>query len=201
MSNEVVRKRIVNAAIQCIEKYGIQSVTNRLIAKEAGVNSAAINYYFGSKEHLMDEALKASLNCFLSVLFNKLDIQKSGDNKENILGKFLEEALNGPFSNHRILKAHLYDALMRDDYSSTFIQQFSTSMETLHVIFHSELPEEKREDAKMHMAQVASSALFIKLLPEFFSTHFGLDFSDPAVQKRYIDLWLKTIPAKFYHID
>jgi len=55
---ESVKKRIIQATIICIEKDGIQSLTTRSVAKEAGVNNAAINYYFGSKDKLLEETLK-----------------------------------------------------------------------------------------------------------------------------------------------
>ena len=47
-----VEDRIILAAIECIEKYGISGATNRQIALIAGVNNAAINYYFRSKDEL-----------------------------------------------------------------------------------------------------------------------------------------------------
>ncbi len=39
-----IERKIIEAAIECIEQYGIQGATNRRIAEIAGVNSAAINY-------------------------------------------------------------------------------------------------------------------------------------------------------------
>ncbi|MDP4095119.1 MAG: TetR family transcriptional regulator, partial [Bacillota bacterium] len=50
------KERIILATIELIEKKGINSITTRGIASTANVNSAAINYYFGSKEKLLDEA-------------------------------------------------------------------------------------------------------------------------------------------------
>src|SRR5690554_475213 len=55
---ESIKKGIIQSTIMCIERDGIQSLTTRSVAKEAGVNNAAINYYFGSKDKLLDETLK-----------------------------------------------------------------------------------------------------------------------------------------------
>ncbi len=57
MSPQSTKEQILNAAIDAIEKYGLTNLTTRLIAEEAGVNNAALHYYFGTKEQLVDAAL------------------------------------------------------------------------------------------------------------------------------------------------
>ena len=54
-------ERIVVAAIECVEEYGLHGTTIRRIAQKAGVNSAAISYYFRSKEKLLDRAMQDAL--------------------------------------------------------------------------------------------------------------------------------------------
>ena len=56
-----VQGKIIEATIECIEREGIQAVTIRKIAKLAGVNSAAINYYFRSKEKLVEEVKRSTV--------------------------------------------------------------------------------------------------------------------------------------------
>ena len=51
--------------IDCIEKDGINNLTTRAIAREAGTNIASINYYFRSKDALVAEALQMSLDHML----------------------------------------------------------------------------------------------------------------------------------------
>ncbi len=43
-------EKIILAAINCIEKYGLENTTIRKIGEEAGTNSASISYYFRSKD-------------------------------------------------------------------------------------------------------------------------------------------------------
>ena len=76
------------ATIDCIGRDGIQSLTTRKIAKEAGVNSAAINYYFGSKEKLVEKALNQTLNEMSTLPEEILDL-KSLDSKERLKMFFL----------------------------------------------------------------------------------------------------------------
>jgi len=60
LDQKSTREKILDVAIDLIEKGGTAKATTRTIAAAAGVNIAAINYHFGSKEKLVDEALAAS---------------------------------------------------------------------------------------------------------------------------------------------
>ena len=46
------RQRIIEAALEVFGHYGFEGASTRALADRAGVNLAAIPYYFGSKEGL-----------------------------------------------------------------------------------------------------------------------------------------------------
>ncbi|MFA6009858.1 MAG: CerR family C-terminal domain-containing protein [Desulfobacteraceae bacterium] len=52
------RERIVETATDIFGKNGFKATTIRMIANEAGVNVASINYYFGDKEGLYTEVIE-----------------------------------------------------------------------------------------------------------------------------------------------
>ncbi|WP_267901388.1 TetR/AcrR family transcriptional regulator [Cohnella faecalis] len=54
----------MNATLSLIATDGIEQVTIRKIAALAGSNVALINYYFGSKEKLIGEAIKVQFDSF-----------------------------------------------------------------------------------------------------------------------------------------
>ncbi len=54
-------QNIIEATIVCIEKYGLDHVTIRKISEEAAVNSAAISYYFRSKDALIKQVMQITL--------------------------------------------------------------------------------------------------------------------------------------------
>ncbi|MHA7970142.1 transcriptional regulator BetI [Rhizobium sp. CAU 1783] len=59
---EPVRKKaLVDAALRAIGHHGSLSVTMSEIAREAGVSAALAHHYFGSKEHLLTETIRALL--------------------------------------------------------------------------------------------------------------------------------------------
>jgi len=57
-----VEERSIRVTITCIEAEGLERTTIRRIADIAGVNSAAINYYFRSRERLIRTARETCLS-------------------------------------------------------------------------------------------------------------------------------------------
>lgn len=64
-----VRQRILNGALTIFASKGAEITTIREITEATGVNIAAVNYYFGSKEGLLKEVL--------STVFDPLNIARS----------------------------------------------------------------------------------------------------------------------------
>ncbi|HPZ83759.1 MAG TPA: TetR family transcriptional regulator, partial [Thermogutta sp.] len=62
MSVEVddTKSRLLTAAGELFAERGFEGATARQICERAGVNLAAINYHFKSKEQLYIEAVKAA---------------------------------------------------------------------------------------------------------------------------------------------
>jgi AcrR family transcriptional regulator len=85
-------KALLNAGIDLFGIYGIKGTTTRMLADESGSNSAAVTYYFGSKQglyfatmdHIVDGILEMT-NPFIEVIEEKL---KSGLNKKEALDEF-----------------------------------------------------------------------------------------------------------------
>jgi AcrR family transcriptional regulator len=67
-----VRDRLVEAARTCVRTHGVADASSRLIADTAGVNLAAITYYFGSKDELVAAALAEELREWTQPAFERL---------------------------------------------------------------------------------------------------------------------------------
>lgn len=63
-----VKERILDRTIFLISKKGTTDVTVREIASEAGVNVAAVNYYFSSKEQMFDQMAQRFLDGYEEVM-------------------------------------------------------------------------------------------------------------------------------------
>ena len=51
------RDKLLDGALACLRERGYGNTSSRDIARAAGVNIASINYHFGSKDALLDDAL------------------------------------------------------------------------------------------------------------------------------------------------
>ena len=61
-SSADARRRILDAAIQLVSLKGLSAITVRDVTAATGVNVAAVSYYFGSKEGLLQEVMLEVFN-------------------------------------------------------------------------------------------------------------------------------------------
>lgn len=66
------KEKILQTTLDVIKREGFDSVTIRKIASRSGTNIALVNYYFGSKDKLINEAIKGLLIGFRDT-FDVLD--------------------------------------------------------------------------------------------------------------------------------
>src|SRR5258706_6764857 len=92
------KTRILDAAEQLFMEHGFEATSMRQLTSAAGVNLAAVNYHFGSKEEL-----------FQAVLTRRLD--PMNQERIELLQKVEREAGGKPLSCEKILFAMLIPAL------------------------------------------------------------------------------------------
>ncbi len=66
--NSRQRRKILDAAIMVFAGHGLAGATTRMLARQAGVNSALIYYYFENKQALFAEAIQTVLQRFFDSL-------------------------------------------------------------------------------------------------------------------------------------
>src|SRR6478736_9839979 len=94
----VTKERILDAAETLFMEHGFEATSLRAITTAAGVNLAAVNYHFGSKEEL-----------FQAVLTRRLD--PMNQERIELLGRIEREAGGRALSCEKILFAMLIPAL------------------------------------------------------------------------------------------
>ncbi len=92
------KDRILDTAESLFMEHGFEATTLRALTSAAGVNLAAVNYHFGSKEEL-----------FEAVLTRRLDPMNQA--RVELLGRFEADASPRPLDSERILAALLIPAL------------------------------------------------------------------------------------------
>lgn len=180
-----MEERIVNAAIACIEREGLHHVTIRGIAHEAGVNSAAISYYFRSKEKLVERALRTTLsNAFED--WEKLLADKGGDLR-SVLRSVLGEMCEGTRRYPGLVKAHLYDTFVEGASHTPFMRRFNEFLIALAGKMKSSASRVTDREIGIALTQVTSAILLPGIFPGLFRANIGVDLRDARSRAAYVD--------------
>jgi AcrR family transcriptional regulator len=174
------KQLILEAVVTCIEKYGIDKLTTRKIAEEAGTNLASINYHFRSKEELVAETLSMTIKHMME------DVYTAIDDTQQPFEKKLEDVffylLNGCLRFPGISTAHLYKAISEKEYDAIGARAIRNVFDRLVEKAVKEYPKREAEEIRLRLSQILSSIMFSMLAPNFLSVaeKFQLTSSENA---------------------
>ena len=185
------RDNIINATLKIIGEEGFQNVTIRKIASIAGVNVAAINYHFGSKDIVINEALKY-LTGKLKDSFKYLGEKEISPEIriKNFTRSYADAALEHPDVFRNYINHSMCNNEIPSDYSE-FIKRegFEELKNTLR--------EMRGQDEDMNLFvkgfQIISGIAFPVLLGKQMEKLSGINYDDKIVRYKYLDVLLKTI--------
>jgi AcrR family transcriptional regulator len=178
-------ERVINATIECIEREGIEAATIRRIAEYAGVNSAAISYYFRSKKRLIDTALARTLDNAFTL--DDFDFPASATPHE-VMVSVLEHLVEGALRYPGISRAHFHEVLVVGDYSSPAVARLNGFAETLRSELMARGVELAGNELRIAIVQLlAATILYASFMPGVFNT-FAPDALTGADSRRaYIE--------------
>jgi AcrR family transcriptional regulator len=160
------QETILLATIDCINEFGIEHLTTRMIADKAGANIASINYYFRTKEQLVNQALEITIKHMLE------DVLDSIENPDLPFRKTLNDVffylIEGASENVGISNAHLYRLVIDKDYQSASAQSFLAAFESIFDRAVEEFPQQDPTRLRWILASIFSSIMFMMLTPYFF---------------------------------
>lgn len=191
MKKQEKKKTIIDAAIVCIEEQGVQDLTVREITEKAAVNTASINYYFGSKDRLIKEALDQHFENLLVDWEVILERQAMDFNQglKALLYEIMEETRQHP----NLMKAHLYDPLIYNQTNGSFSDQFDRFLQFLLEQKRIAQPEKNEKTHQMELIQLFSGVMFPGLLYGLFDGFGEWDLEDTYDQQTYIDRLINRV--------
>jgi AcrR family transcriptional regulator len=176
------KQEILRATLKILESEGIQKLTVRKIAAEAGTNIAAVNYHFGSKDRVVFEALQ-TLRARFGMAFTCLrNIERPP--RERLVA-FMTAYCDTVFEYPNLVKAFINQSLnlkIQQDYEA-FVRREGLALITQTL---AEILQVSEETLRMKAFQMMSSLILILLIGKDSGPVIGLDFSDPQVRVRYI---------------
>jgi AcrR family transcriptional regulator len=188
-----IREQIINATIELIEEKGLSQVTVRAIARAARVNIAAINYYFGSKEKLLDAVLLFTLDNAFSDPLAELSSGSlsSGETLRLVLSDWLQGTVNYP----GITRAHVLGHHLAKRQHSRSIDRLNGFLKALATRLQELQPEADPDAVRILIVQKISAVILPAMLPELFHGFLGLDLTTPGGRTTYLDQLL-NIPRQ-----
>ncbi len=157
-----VEDRISETTIECIEKYGISGATNRRIAEAAKVNIAAINYYFRSKDNLIQRAMEITLNNAFDL--SSVPAMPGAAAQERCVAIF-SDILEGGIQYPNITRAHFHSLLVEGQpdsqlraYIKRFIEEQAKDLRARGLAL-------SQEETQLALMQIFSAVMIATLSP------------------------------------
>ncbi len=182
------RKKIILAAIDILNSEGIGGITTRSIALKAGVNSASVNYYYGSKENLIDHALSMTLEHVFSDWMMILEIEEL-DLPVRIYC-LLDFTMEGVLRYPGIVHSHLFDPLSKKKARKAFAEKTASLLDMLSVMLEERMPLTK-EKLRLSLGQMLLTVISAAMIPELFTAITENDISEDQARSRFILYLLK----------
>ena len=184
-----VQGKIIEATIECIEREGIQAVTIRKIAKLAGVNSAAINYYFRSKEKLVEEVMRNTVEHVFED-WREIVNDESRSVRERLFLLFTDY-MEGAIMYPGISKAHMWEPLINNNYDALFVKLLNGFFQNLVKKLSLEL-ERPVKELKLVVIHLFSAVTMPILMPDLYRDFYdGKTFKEAKVRRALIEHVLK----------
>ena len=168
------KKRILNSTLYIIGKEGFQNVTVRKIAAAADVNIASINYHFGSKDNVINEALKCVTSKFITSfkILNNKELAPI-ERMRNFLRSYSDVSVEYPDVFRNFISKLIYNEEIEPDYMK-FIQQ--EGIESIINTLKELTGVEDHKQLYMMGLQIISSLIFPIILNNKVKTSIPLDY-------------------------
>lgn len=191
VNNLTTKEKIIEAALEIIASEGFQKVTIRKIATMAGVNIAAINYHFGSKEKVLNEALEHVM-IQMKIIFNYLKNEEHSP--EVRLETFIQKYSKTLFTYPDPVKNLIHQSIHEHSVSNSFQEYLKfEGIELIKNTIHQLRPEENDSILYMLTIQLLSSLAFPVLLGNRVIDIFGIELNQTDNQRAYTKLLVKNI--------
>jgi AcrR family transcriptional regulator len=178
------------AAIEAIEKDGLSAVTIRSIARRAGVNSAAISYYFRSKDNLLDEVFRMTVEHSLDDI--KAMLGPEGGDPLAQLEDVLLYLMDGAVLYPGLTKSQMFDVLVGRRADNLFLRRLNVLLARVAERLKGRRPEESGDAIRKKIVQLMSAGMLPAFMPEAFRPLLGKSFRDEEARRAYVRSVVKT---------
>ncbi|AGF55583.1 AcrR family transcriptional regulator [Clostridium saccharoperbutylacetonicum] len=191
MSNLNTKDKILEATLNIISEEGFQNVTIRKIAVVADVNVAAVNYHFGSKDNVINEALEylmiQSKNIFKC-------LKNTNEAPELRLRTFIDKYTKNLIKYPDQIKNLIHQSIYENSTKNKFQEYLEMEgVELIKATIQQIRPDKDDVTLQILVTQLLSCLLFPVLLGDRATEIFGIKLNDPKKRNAYIELLIKNV--------
>ncbi|TPE46015.1 TetR/AcrR family transcriptional regulator [Pontibacter mangrovi] len=192
------KEHIIDTAERVFGEFGYEGASTRLLASEAGVNMAMLNYYFGSKDGLLRAVLERRISSMRAVLE---DIYQQPITNWQKLERMIEAYLNRVLTNncfHRLVQRELSLA-QRHDTADLISEHVFLNLKVMRQVIVDGMADGtfREVDAEMTIASVIGTKYYLLNSTDILSRLLNADMQDkvqleevikPRVKKHLLSL-------------
>lgn len=178
------KEQIIQTALEMIGQEGVQKVTTREIAKRAGVNIAAVNYHFGSKDNLIKQAMEVfirTLNGTYALLAS--EETAPADRLLAFLKRFSEVSILYPGVTKSLVSQMMFAETENPVLAAAQRRGIDTFAQTLRQVTGIEDQSQLLSLSLQMMSAVLYPVLIHKQLPALYD----FNFADAGPREAYIE--------------
>lgn len=183
------KQRIINATIDLLRTVASEKITMRRIAKQANVTLSSLNYYFQTKENLLNVAVQVTIGGLIPGWYAKYNALKEKDPRTKFrimikgTGKYLA-------SNPKISRISITNDLLNGNDTDNTMQTSLAYLTALKEIYGDQKSEQELK-LLFHMIISAGQSAFLRA--DIFKKYTGIDFSDDAQRDSFLDFMVNTL--------
>ncbi|MEA3391526.1 MAG: TetR/AcrR family transcriptional regulator [Candidatus Marinimicrobia bacterium] len=185
-------EKIVNSTIECIEHYGFDALTVRMIAETAKVNIAAINYHFRSKENLIQQVIQTTLNHMIEDIEEIIYIPDK--TPRDIIRNIIEYLLEGALRYPELTKLNFYDTFIHNNFDTLANKKINKILLMLNKQIEKQV-KLSVDEISITLTRIFSTLFFEILFPGYFTASLGYDLQHtPQVREVFLENIINTLP-------
>ncbi len=188
---KTTREQIIAVTLQAIQKDGLAALTIRQIAEQAGVNVAAVNYHFGSKDALVNEVL-VELTAGLRHAFSGLSDESAS--ARDRLQRFLDEFSTVLLRYPEVYRQAIGSGLLGGDGQSQYLGFLrAEGLQVLKRLVREVSGETGERRLMLRIIQAIGGLVYPLLVGPHLAQATGLQLSDERVRREHVALCLQNL--------
>lgn len=187
------RDKILRVALDVFAEYGYDGTSTREICKRAGVNGAALNYHWGSKEQLWQAVANECAQMLMRVVEERVDLSQPA---EDVFFQFLDVIFDELLTNPAPARIPLWAALQAESLDFGATASTIEPATQLATGFFRQLQQDGKigddVDVELAMPQIYGQLLYLFADQAGHRNLFNTDMSNPEFAARVKKAYLRS---------